>query len=195
MNGGCVKRVARSRFLLSKGALHAAAQELAAVQRGWCRLLGLLVVLIWLPTLLTLQLSEEPTPRGVETWLLQAVADVSPNVDTVNRRIAIMSFITITEPLPRQAPERAHRPTGLTDRRGADLVVLGALTVFLIQNGFQVATVDASPRASVLVLHDAGRFGSLRYLPGMVCLRGRVAEPGECTTTSSHTPTNPLLPH
>jgi hypothetical protein len=41
----------------------------------------------------------------------------------------------------------------LTDRRGVDLVVLCALVLFLQQNGFQVAAVDANPRASRLLLH------------------------------------------
>ena len=41
----------------------------------------------------------------------------------------------------------------LTDRRGVDLVVLGALTFLLLHNGFQVAAVDANPRASRLLLH------------------------------------------
>jgi hypothetical protein len=41
----------------------------------------------------------------------------------------------------------------LTDRRGVDCVVLGALSFFLALNGFQVAAVDANPRASRLLLH------------------------------------------
>jgi hypothetical protein len=41
----------------------------------------------------------------------------------------------------------------LTDRRGVDLVVLSALGFFLQQNGFQIAAVDANPRASRLLLH------------------------------------------
>jgi hypothetical protein len=41
----------------------------------------------------------------------------------------------------------------LTDRRGVDLVVLFALGLLLTQNGFQVAAVDANPRASRLLLH------------------------------------------
>jgi hypothetical protein len=40
-----------------------------------------------------------------------------------------------------------------TDRRGVDLVVVCALAYFLLQNGFQVASVDANPRASRLLLH------------------------------------------
>jgi hypothetical protein len=40
----------------------------------------------------------------------------------------------------------------LTDRRGVDLVVLGALSFFLLLIGFQVASVDANPRASRFLL-------------------------------------------
>ena len=78
------QRVTRSRFLLRKSALAAAAKELAAVQHGWCRLVGLVVTLVWLLALLTVQIAQEPTPNGVETSLLQAIADVSPNVNTVS---------------------------------------------------------------------------------------------------------------
>jgi hypothetical protein len=41
----------------------------------------------------------------------------------------------------------------LMDRRGVDLVVLGALAFLLLQIGFQAAAVDANPRASRLLLH------------------------------------------
>jgi hypothetical protein len=41
----------------------------------------------------------------------------------------------------------------LTDRRGVDLVVLSALGFLVQQNGFQVAAVDANPRASRFLLH------------------------------------------
>jgi hypothetical protein len=41
----------------------------------------------------------------------------------------------------------------LTDRRGVGLVVLVAMSFFLLQNCFQVAAVDANPRASRLLLH------------------------------------------
>jgi hypothetical protein len=41
----------------------------------------------------------------------------------------------------------------LTDQRGVDYVVLSALSFFFLQNGFQVAAVDANPRASRLLLH------------------------------------------
>jgi hypothetical protein len=40
----------------------------------------------------------------------------------------------------------------LTDRRGVDLVVLSALGFFLTQNGVQIASIDANPRASRLLL-------------------------------------------
>jgi hypothetical protein len=41
----------------------------------------------------------------------------------------------------------------LTDRRGVDLVVVSAWGLLLTLNGFQVAAVDANPRASRLLLH------------------------------------------
>jgi hypothetical protein len=41
----------------------------------------------------------------------------------------------------------------LTDRRGVDLVVLAALIIFMLMNGFQIAAVDANARASLFLLH------------------------------------------
>ncbi len=41
----------------------------------------------------------------------------------------------------------------LTDQRGVDIVVLSALSFFLLLNGSQVAAVDANPRASRFLLH------------------------------------------
>jgi hypothetical protein len=41
----------------------------------------------------------------------------------------------------------------LTDRRAVDTVALCAFAFFLQQNGFQVAALDANPRASRLLLH------------------------------------------
>ena len=41
----------------------------------------------------------------------------------------------------------------LTDRRGVGLVVLAALAIFILQNGFLFGAVDVNPRASRLLLH------------------------------------------
>jgi hypothetical protein len=57
-----------------------------------------------------------------------------------------------TKALPYFVPSAPCRGL-LTDRRGVDLVVLCAIAFFLVQNGFQVAAVDANPRASRLLLH------------------------------------------
>jgi hypothetical protein len=57
-----------------------------------------------------------------------------------------------TKALPNFVPSAPCKGL-LTDRRGVDLVVLGAMSYFLLQNGFQVAAFDANPRASRFLLH------------------------------------------
>ncbi len=65
----------------------------------------------------------------------------------------------------------------LTDRRGVDLVVIGALSFFLTQNGVQIASIDANPRASRLLLHTM-LVGSVASVTCPVWYASKVASPG-----------------
>jgi hypothetical protein len=54
----------------------------------------------------------------------------------------------------------------LTERRGVHLIALVAINAFIVLNGFQLAAVEANPRATRLLLHTmlAG-LGSFVVLP------------------------------
>jgi hypothetical protein len=64
----------------------------------------------------------------------------------------------------------------LTDRRGVDLVVLAALGIFMVANGFQVAAVDANARANTRLLHTI-LVGSVTSVASLVWYASAVASP------------------
>ena len=71
----------------------------------------------------------------------------------------------------------------LTDRRGVDLVVVGALTVLLLQNGVQVTAVDANPRASRLLVHTM-LVGSAASVACLVWYASAVSSPSHAIVYS-----------
>ncbi len=71
---------------------------------------------------------------GLALMMAPIVATIEPLVEL------------FTKALPNFVPSAPCQGL-LTDRRSADLVVPAALGFFMVQNGFQVASVDANPRA------------------------------------------------
>ena len=63
-----------------------------------------------------------------------------------------------------------------TDRRGVDLVVLAAFSYFTVQNGLQVAAIDANPRARRFLLHTM-LVGSAASIFCSVWYASKVASP------------------